>query len=518
MECLLRHKKCRYKRVVSYLVFPSFPVFIFRLRTIVNMAFRPGNFSFSVDLITQAGYQIDFLAAVDKIQDLKKPHIVTRSAYRYEKYWLPLAAAHPNECLSAPFDIEWVWHCHMLSPRAYSRDCVEIVNTVVNHTLKSAKDYQKALQKSQNLWHQMYASEREPFQLDLTIPFDQRVLNDFKSKITYNIVEAASRQKVFYYQVSLPHYKDRKYLDSGMIRYKKFLYLKQKLPDEFIVPCYDIDLLWHTHQLNPWAYKKDMIKYIGNLFNHDDNVTDRSEGSKLYNADMQTREQWKKYFNEGLSMFGAMYRGSPPQGFLYQITQDELYTFSTKKTDIYVEELSLQLQSGRRLKKFKLNAFGSLGRKQGRRLAVFKKPAGNWDNQADIIWSKEDLNKIGAISFDARHFNNLVLSLEESQGLACCGSKDKIGEHTYNVLLELEKPSEKTGRIIKIRASFSSQINFKLSGRYTAPMMGSALFTLEQGKYETATIPEHIQTLWGPVALDRLPPGKDNHCQVASHR
>ena len=280
------------------------------------MAFDPMKFTFSVDLKAQAVHQIDFLEAIDRLQELKKPHNLARSVYRYENYWLPLAASYPNECLSAPLDIEWAWHCHMLSPRAYSKDCIAIVNTVVNHTIRNKKEYQKALTKSRELWEHLWGSE-EPFTLEFGLPYlyDERAGGTFDYKITYNIIDAASRQKAFYYQVSLPHHRHPNYLDVGILRYKKFLYLKQQLPEEFIVPCYDIDLIWHTHQLNPWAYKKDMMTYIGNLFNHDDNVTDRSEGSKLYNADMRTRDHWKRVFNEGFSMFGAMYRGLRPMDF-----------------------------------------------------------------------------------------------------------------------------------------------------------------------------------------------------------
>ena len=482
------------------------------------MAFNPGKFSFGVDLKAQAVHQIEFLESTDKIQELKKPYILARSVYRYEKYWLPLAATQPNECLSAPLDIEWVWHCHMLSPRAYSRDCVEIVNTVINHTLRSPKDYQKALAKSRDLWHRLYQGEREPFTLDFSLPYDEQVVSNFQSKITYNIIEAASRQKAFYYQVSLPHYKDTKFLDGGMIRYKKFLFLKQQLPDEFIVPCYDIDLLWHTHQLNPAVYKHDMMKYIGNLFNHDDNVTDRSEGSKLYNADMKTREHWKRVFNEGFSLFGAMYRGPPPEGFLYQISQDDAYTFATKKTTIHVEEMSLECHRRQALAKFKLNVLGSAGPKQGSRLTCFRKPSGSIHGHSDIVWSREELAKSGTFVFDTRHYNNLVFNLEETRGLACCGSKERVGETSYNVLPAIENPSGKSGGVLDIKAPLSSEVKLNLGGQYTGPMRGPVLLFLEQGKYETATIPENIQTLWGPVALERLPPGKDNHCQVASHR
>ena len=72
--------------------------------------------------------------------------------------------------------------------------------------------------------------------------------------------------------------------------------------------------------------------------------------------------------------------------------------------------------------------------------------------------------------------------------------------------------------VAKLSASLSNEIKLSVRGYFTAPSRGSALLLLEKGKYETATIPENIRTLWGPVALERLPPGKDNHCQVASHR
>ena len=40
------------------------------------------------------------------------------------------------------------------------------------------------------------------------------------------------------------------FLESAVERYCKFLYLRQNNPMYFLVPCYDIDLAWHTHQVN----------------------------------------------------------------------------------------------------------------------------------------------------------------------------------------------------------------------------------------------------------------------------
>jgi hypothetical protein len=39
------------------------------------------------------------------------------------------------------------------------------------------------------------------------------------SKLTYDIAAAASRQSVFYYQVSLPHYRDPVFIRAAIQRY-----------------------------------------------------------------------------------------------------------------------------------------------------------------------------------------------------------------------------------------------------------------------------------------------------------
>ena len=349
----------------------------------------------------------------------------------------------------------------MLSPRAYSKDCVAIVNVVINHTLRSKQDYQRALIKSRELWERHWGGE-EPFYLKLDLPYDKRAASAFDTKITYNIIDAASRQKAFYYQVSLPHYRDWKYLDVGMLRYKKFLYLKQQLSEEFIVPCYDIDLIWHTHQLNPWAYRKDMITYIGNLFNHDDNVTDRSEGSKLYNADMMTRYHWKRVFNEGFSMFGAMYRGPPPDGVLYQITPDDTNEYSTKQTTVRLEEMSLQCHGGQALSNFKLNIFIRSGFQRSSskhgltcRIAKFKKPSGSVHGHSDIFWSKDEVAKKATFRFNTGQYSNILIHLQKSEG--CLGSNERIGETSYYLLPEVEKPSAKSGGTIDIKGESQHQ-------------------------------------------------------------
>ena len=85
----------------------------------------------------------------------------------------------------------------------------------------------------------------------------------FQSKIKYDIKSAAMRQGAFYYQVSLPHYRDPDFMRDGIVRYKMYLALKRANASKFLVPCYDIDLVWHTHQVHPALYYSDTMNLLG---------------------------------------------------------------------------------------------------------------------------------------------------------------------------------------------------------------------------------------------------------------
>ncbi len=129
--------------------------------------------------------------------------------------------------VAAPLDIAWVWHVHMLSPVSYEKDCEEIVSTMVDHKILVGEKRKRGLKKGMALWNELYPTE--PFEVDLTAPVSNAP--DFKSRIQYDIEAACSRQRVFYYQVSLPHYGDKKFLKKALERYIQHLILKQQNPD-----------------------------------------------------------------------------------------------------------------------------------------------------------------------------------------------------------------------------------------------------------------------------------------------
>ena len=131
--------------------------------------------------------------------------------FRYELFWLPLLAQlaqHSSVDLAAPLDIAWVWHVHLLSPLSYERDCNEVVSVLVDHRILVGKAREKGLKKARALWKQKYP--KEPFEVDLNAPVT--CVQDFESRIQYDIKSACQRQRVFYYQVSLPHYANKTFL------------------------------------------------------------------------------------------------------------------------------------------------------------------------------------------------------------------------------------------------------------------------------------------------------------------
>ena len=66
-----------------------------------------------------------------------------------------------------------------------------------------------------------------------------------------------------------------------------YLFLKSKYSDEFLVPCYDMDICWHTHQIQPELYQMETKDILGHVLPHDDSVNDRAPGSKLNNSQVR---------------------------------------------------------------------------------------------------------------------------------------------------------------------------------------------------------------------------------------
>jgi len=259
-------------------------------------------------------HELDFLRTVNQSPHLSHPHVIVNAVRRYERCWLPLAAeAGGTESLCPPLDVHWIWHCHMLSPYHYQQDCLRLVGKVVDHTVRPITRLDELRRTTADVWKKKY--DYEPFDvIDISPSADHH-----ERLSSYDLVAAVERQSKFFYNVSLPHYRDDRFLQQAVARYRKFLALKRRYHDALLVPCYDIDLVWHTHQLHPLPYKQDTVAWLGRMFNHDDTLDDRSPGSPQQDAYGRTKQLWMEAYQEQFALTGAMYRGVQPHGRLTDV-------------------------------------------------------------------------------------------------------------------------------------------------------------------------------------------------------
>ena len=308
--------------------------------------------SIGIDLVQAAKNELEFLRQVDEYPNLYKGPVLKNAIRRYEVFWLPLAAreGYGSRFLAAPLDIAWVWHAHMLAPYNYGEDCIRTVSTVVDHVPPGGLQRKDGLEKAKCLWEREYPEE--PFEIDLNKP-PIALMAYHNSSIPYDLEKACYRQSKFYYQVSLPHYRDDRFLEKAVEGYEHHLQLTKQNPRVFVVPRYDYDLIWHVHQLHPVNYRRTTTQFFGRLLHHDDTATSRSPGSKLHDSELETKALWKA---AGLQFVkpGAMYRGNPPDAvpptpmrvyaslarceYAVDILQVETFNMSTKTFLIQLED------------------------------------------------------------------------------------------------------------------------------------------------------------------------------------
>ncbi|EOA16038.1 hypothetical protein CARUB_v10004166mg [Capsella rubella] len=302
----------------------------------------------SVDLFAAAKKHLHFLRAVDRNRWLYDGPALERAIHRYNAYWLPLLAKYTESSsicegqLVPPLDCEWVWHCHRLNPVRYKSDCEQFYGRVLDNSgiVSSVNGNNKS--QTETLWKRLYPTEPYDLDLDKAIsePEDVPVL---EKCTTYDLVSAVKRQSPFYYQVSRAHVDNDVFLQEAVARYKAFLYLIKRNRERsiklFCVPTYDIDLIWHTHQLHALSYYKDLTKMIGKVLEHDDTDSDRSKGKKLDTGFSGTTAQWEETFGRRYWKAGAMNRGNTPKPVI-----TSPYVWSGKKSTAKEEEFQNVIQ------------------------------------------------------------------------------------------------------------------------------------------------------------------------------
>jgi hypothetical protein len=306
----------------------------------------------SLDLVAQARNHINFLRNlhINGITFSKPSH---ESFRRYTDLWLPFVKKYsinsetPHDLIPPP-DIAWLWHCHRLAPYRYAKyvekrffstnddqvtneesdnkKMIKILDASPPFTFQmednstnstfSESTHGKICKLTIELYHELYPNES--FFLDSKS--NQVVLGpgSRKTKLDgFDVVESCDRQASFLWQVSGPNFSNDTFLSQGVDNYTKFVRLMAKRDrPQFLVPTYQIDLMWHTHMLSSIElYHADIMNATGKILEHDDSLNDRTEGGTLDNNFQATRKLWSDVYGVEYKVAGGMYRGEPPVDF-----------------------------------------------------------------------------------------------------------------------------------------------------------------------------------------------------------
>ena len=226
------------------------------------------------------GFSIDLVEwSLEHRSLLRAVHLCGRSLYEdsvdftaaadyYLKSWLPALDTMEKEgnWMAPPLDVAWVWHVHKLDPISYAKDCNQWFGRLLGVPC-GVNPFIFGPTLSSN------TSDVIPSQTAAIVADT----SDFRSRV----VKSAQQQSSLLWHLRWPEYDDALFLEESVDRYKAMLTLMGKHPNDFIVPTYDIDNMWHTHMAFPGQYLVDCLRIAGRSIGHDDSDSDRSLGSKL---------------------------------------------------------------------------------------------------------------------------------------------------------------------------------------------------------------------------------------------
>jgi len=274
-----------------------------------------------------------------------------------QQYVAPYDALHGENLTKVfpipPLDVAFIWAIHRLNPAHYRTHCIRtfggtqaLAGNLEYGTVANAREakvvtarlqwvvFAEAVGKYEKASRKMFSrkplSYRNEFEVYLptylwpcyyyqgtTKKFDfpptLKLPSCWKSPVTtYDLHSAARRQRQFLFNVSSPYYESDAALKRGYERYGKFLELMKNHPHRFLVPLYDIDLVWHAHILmDTFKYAADTRRIVGKVVNHTED-DDRTPSGDLEIAFETTSNLWYEEYDEKYVDPKTCYKGNLP--------------------------------------------------------------------------------------------------------------------------------------------------------------------------------------------------------------
>ena len=183
-----------------------------------------------------------------------------------------------------------IWRVHMLNPKSYYKDCIDTFGFIIPFVIDPKQlEYINSNQKfidqvNKSVKSGIYGKKIFSPSIDLEMAVDRQL--EFIKKMNKLFADGSNNWN---------NINER--LNASLLRYCAFLLLfkiqkeKDKQHKHFLVPRLDIDLMWHSHQLNPVLYHEMSLKLFDiDVFNHNDNIEegvlndDRISSEKIWNT------------------------------------------------------------------------------------------------------------------------------------------------------------------------------------------------------------------------------------------
>ena len=155
---------------------------------------------------------------------------------------------------------------------------------------------------------------------------------------------------------------------------------------------------------------------------------------------------------------------------------------------------------------------------------------------------RDELAGITRFTFDTGLHSLLQFDLIDKRGFMCFGTAQSCGAHRYPFRQVVESTPAHGRRLTQTlplvdgggggggggnggpggggggSCGLSDGPSVAFTVCVDAPQRGPCILALQAGPFQTYTMPESVDQLWGPITLAKLPDGVQNTCIVASHR
>jgi len=236
--------------------------------------------------------------------------------------FLLLQNKRPSKPLVPSLEVQAIWFSHMLQSGQYEefiKQLLEVTRTKpsfpsvpsllrLDHVLTCLMDIKEYKTKSKE-YEQERSSAYKKFDKAKDEPFialRTLLVKDFTPQM------AADDQlwlEEFLKFTQGTDYKSLEFRKKAVLGYQRMLYLKWKdskrMEEVGFAPCPAIDLIWHTHLIQPESYRKNMLTILGHVPKH--KLLEEKDRTLVFfnDRDDEQERMWRDSFQESLFFYGA---------------------------------------------------------------------------------------------------------------------------------------------------------------------------------------------------------------------